>query len=42
MKALDLVDQAMNAVLHRRTAMAIEMAYKGGTFVRCHRLFCLA
>jgi hypothetical protein len=28
MKALDLVDQAMNAVLHRRTAMAIEMACK--------------
>ena len=41
MKALDLLHQAMLAVLHRRTAMAIEMAGDGGTFVRCHRLFCL-
>jgi hypothetical protein len=41
MKALDLLHQAMLAVFHRRTAMAIEMARDGGTFVRCRRLFCL-
>jgi len=39
MEALDLLHQAMLAVLHRCTAMAIEMASNGGTFVRCHRLF---
>jgi len=39
MKALDLLHQAMLAVFHRRTAMAIEMASNGGTFVRCRRLF---
>ncbi len=42
MKALDLFHWAMNAVLHRRTAIAIKMACNGGAFVRCHRLFCLA
>jgi hypothetical protein len=41
MKALDLLHRAMNAVLHRRTTMAIEMACKGGAFVCCRRLFCL-
>ena len=40
-KALDLLHRAMRAVSHHRTAMAIEMASKGGTFVRCRRLFCL-
>jgi hypothetical protein len=30
--ALDLLHQAMLAVLHRHTAMAIEMASDGGTF----------
>jgi hypothetical protein len=41
MKALDLHHQAMLAVLqlHRRTAMAIEMARDGGSFVRRRRLF---
>ncbi len=38
-KALDLLHWSMRAVLHRRTAMAIEMASSGGTFVRCRRLF---
>jgi hypothetical protein len=32
MKALDLLHRAMCAVLHHRTAMAIEMACDGGTF----------
>ena len=41
MKALDLLHQAMHAVLHRHTAMAVEMTSNGGTCVRCHRLFCL-
>ena len=41
MKALDLLHQAMLTVFHHRTAMAMEMASDGGTFVRCHRLFCL-
>jgi hypothetical protein len=39
MKALDLLHWSLLAVLHRRTAMAIEMASNGGTFVCCHRLF---
>ncbi len=30
---------AMRSVSHRRTAMAIEMARNGGTFVRRRRLF---
>ncbi len=42
MKALDLLHQAMNVVLHRCTAMTIEMACNGGAFIPCHRLFCLA
>jgi len=29
----------MRSVLHRRTAMAIEMAQDGGKFVRRRRLF---
>jgi hypothetical protein len=33
MKAVDLLHQAMLAVFHRHTAMAIEMASDGGTFV---------
>ena len=33
MKALDLLHQAMNALLHHRTAMAIKMACNGGAFV---------
>ena len=41
MKDLDLLYWAMRAVLHHCTAMAIKMASKGGTFVRCCRLFCL-
>jgi hypothetical protein len=41
LKSLDLFHRAMNAVLHRCTAMAIEMASNGGTFVRCRRVFCL-
>jgi hypothetical protein len=41
MKALDLLHQAMLAVFHRCTTMAIEMASDGGTFVRYRRLFCL-
>ena len=41
MKALDLLHEAMHAVLHHRTAMVVKMASAGGTFVHCHRLFCL-
>ncbi len=41
MKALNLLYQAMLAVFHRCTAMAIKMASDRGTFVRCRRLFCL-
>jgi 1,2-phenylacetyl-CoA epoxidase PaaB subunit len=37
MKALDLIHQVMLAILHRRTAMAIEMARNA--FVRSRRLF---
>jgi hypothetical protein len=32
LKALDLLHKAMLVVLHRRTAMAIQMASNGGTF----------
>ena len=42
MKALDLLHQVMCTVLHRHTAMAIEMAYIGGSFFHCRHLFCLA
>jgi hypothetical protein len=40
-KALDHLHQAILAVLHHCTAMAIKIASNGGTFVRCHRLFYL-
>ena len=39
MKALDLLHQAMLAVLHRLTAISIEMARDGGAFVCRRRLF---
>jgi len=38
-KALNLLHQAMRAVLHHRTVMAIEMASDGGAFVRRRHLF---
>jgi len=38
-EALVMLHQAMNFVLNRHTAMAIEMARDGGTFVRHRRLF---
>ena len=38
-KALDLINQLMRSVSHRRTAMAIKMANDGGAFVRRRRLF---
>jgi hypothetical protein len=38
-EALVMLHWAMNRVLHRRTAMAIEMACDGGAFVCCRRLF---
>jgi len=38
-KALDLLYRAMRAVLHHRTAMAIEIASNGGAFVRHRHLF---
>ena len=42
MKALDFLHWAMHAVLHHHTSMAtIKMASDWGTFVCCHRLFCL-
>jgi len=41
MTALDFIHWSMRAVLHSRIAMAIKMASNGGTFVRCHLLFCL-
>ena len=37
--ALDMLHRAMRSVSHRRTAMTIEMARDGGTFVRRRRLF---
>ncbi len=40
-EALVMLHWAMNAVLHRRTAMAIKMACDGAAFIRCRRLFCL-
>ena len=39
MKTLDLLHQAMLAVLHHCTAMSIEMACDAGAFVRRRRLF---
>ncbi len=38
-EALVMLHQAMCSVLHRRTAMAIEMARDGSTFVRHRHLF---
>ena len=38
-KALDLLNREMRSVLHRRTAMAIEMACDGVAFVRRRCLF---
>jgi hypothetical protein len=38
-EALVMLHRAMRSVSHRHTAMAIEMARDGGTFVHCHRLF---
>ena len=38
-KALVMLHWAMGSVLHRRTAMAIEIAHNGGAFVRRRRLF---
>ena len=38
-KALDLFHRAMHAVLHHRTAMAIEIASDGGAFVCRRHLF---
>jgi hypothetical protein len=38
-KALVMLHRAMRSVSHRRTAMAIEMARDGGTFVHRRRLF---
>jgi hypothetical protein len=37
--ALDLLNREMGSVLHRCTAIAIEMARDGGAFVRRRRLF---
>ena len=38
-EALVMLHRAMRSVSHRRTAMAIEMARNGGTFVCRRRLF---
>jgi hypothetical protein len=38
-EALFMLHRVMRSVLHWRTAMAIEMARNGGTFVRHRRLF---
>ncbi len=38
-EALVVLHRAMRSVSHRRTAVAIEMARDGGTFVRRRRLF---
>jgi hypothetical protein len=38
-EALVMLHRAMRSVSHWRTAMAIEMARDGGTFVRHRRLF---
>ena len=38
-EALVMLHRDMRSVSHRRTAMAIEMACDGGTFVRHRRLF---
>jgi hypothetical protein len=41
-EALDVLHRAMRSALHRHIVMAIEMARKGGAFVRHRCLFCLA
>jgi hypothetical protein len=41
MKAQDLRHWAMRTVSNHHTDMAIKMASDAGTFVCCHRLFCL-
>jgi hypothetical protein len=38
-EALVMLHRAMRFILHRRTAMAIEMARDGGAFVCRRRLF---
>jgi hypothetical protein len=38
-EALVMLHWVMRSILHRRTAMAIEMAHSGGTFVCRHHLF---
>jgi hypothetical protein len=38
-EALVMLHREMRSVSHRRTAMTIEMARDGGTFVRRRRLF---
>ena len=38
-EALVMLHWAMRSILHRRTAMAIEMAHDGGAFVHRRRLF---
>jgi hypothetical protein len=38
-EALVMLHWAMRFILHRRTAMAIEMARDGGAFIRRLRLF---
>ena len=40
-EALVMLHWEMNAVLHRCTVMAMELACDGGAFVCCRRLFCL-
>ena len=40
-EALVMLQWEMNAVLHRCTVMAMELACDGGAFVCCRRLFCL-
>jgi hypothetical protein len=38
-EALVMLHWAMHSVLHRRTAMAIEISRDGGAFIRRRRLF---
>jgi hypothetical protein len=38
-EALVMLHWVMRSILHRHTAMAIEMAHSGGTFVCRHHLF---
>jgi hypothetical protein len=39
--ALDMLCQVMRSSPHQRIVMAVKMAHDGGTFVCCHRHFCL-